>query len=113
MSEANTPQLIGQATPIRTFEMTQYVTGFLEGGLQDWPAQIQDQIFMALERLSHRVELPVAITNAYCDVDYGEAMDRSQDKFFIRVFASEVVVSYEPKNKAQELYEMFKKGRTH
>lgn len=106
-------QLIGQPTHIRTFEIVQNVTGFLEGSINDWPAQMQDQIFEALDRLAERVQLPVCIVAAYCDVDYGEAQDRSQDRIFVRVIASEIVASYEPKNKSQELYEMFKKGRTH
>ena len=119
MSEANPAQLIGQPTAIRTFELTQYVTGYVEGTLADWNAQLQDQIFEALERLSHRIELPVAIVHAYCDIDYGHIDDKTgqmtPDRPFIRVIASEIVASYEPNplNKAQQLYEMFKQGRTH
>lgn len=108
--------IITAPTPVRTWEIVQYVTGPLEGELQDWPANIQDQVFEAFERLVDKVELPLAIVGSVCDVDYGEAVDRTQDKYFVRIIASEIVAAYEPstaKNEAQRLYEQFRKGRVH
>jgi len=80
-------------TGIRTFEIVQYVTGFLEGSMDDWPAQIQDVVYKALERKSHEVELPLAIVHSRCDVDH-DAVD-AQHKFYLHIIASEVVVADE------------------
>jgi hypothetical protein len=107
----NDASLIAPPTGIKTWELKQYTTGFCEGGINDWPAQIQDQIFEALERLSDRVQLPVAIVQAYFDIDYGDPANGVPDKFFVRVIASEIVASYEPRNAAQELYAKFKQGK--
>lgn len=85
-------QIIGQPTAIRTFEIVQYVTGPLEGEFKDWPSNIQDRIMDALDRKSKEVELPLTIVHSYCDIDHGEAMDRSQDRYFLRIIASEIVV---------------------
>ncbi|RTL04963.1 hypothetical protein EKK58_09150 [Candidatus Dependentiae bacterium] len=82
-------------TDIRTFEITNTVTGFLEGTIKDWPAHIQDAIYAALERKAHEVELPLTIVHSRCDIDYGEAEDRSQDKYYIHVIASEIVAKDE------------------
>lgn len=80
---------------IRTFEMVQYVTGYVEGDFNDWPANIQDKILAALERKSQQVELPLTIVHSSCMVDYGETLDRSQDHFYLHVIASEIVVADE------------------
>lgn len=83
---------VKESVGIRTFDLIVYVTGWLDGGIKDWPVQIQDRIWEALERKAHEVELPLTIIESYCDVDYGEAVDRSQDRFFLRCIASEIVV---------------------
>lgn len=77
-------------TGVRTFEIVQYVTGYLEGELKDWPAQIQDAVMQALEKKAHEVELPLTIVTSYCDIDYGERPE--DDKPFLRIIASEIVV---------------------
>jgi len=77
-------------TGVRTFEMIQYINGWLEGGMSDWPAQIQDAIMAALGKKAEEVGLPLTIVACYCDMDYGET--REKDRPFIRVIASEIVV---------------------
>lgn len=76
-------------TNIRTFELLQYVSGFLEGGIDDWPANIQDAIYKALEAKSHAVQLPLTIVMSYCDADVDSEDPRK--KFFVRIIASEIV----------------------
>lgn len=78
--------------PIRTFEMVPTVSGYLEGELKDWPAEIQDIVYKALEVIAARVELPLAIIYSSCEVDHGEAMDGSDDRFYVHIIASEIVV---------------------
>lgn len=88
---------------IRTFEFTQYVTGFLEGQFEDWPDNIQDIIYEAVERKAQQVELPLTIVHSGCYIDYGEAMDRSQDRFYVQVILSEVVVADEREIDKQQI----------
>lgn len=84
-----------QAPGIRTFEIVQYVTGFMEGGVDDWPANMQDAIYAALERKAHEVQLPLKIVHSYCDEDIDSEDERK--RFYVHIIASEVVVKYEPK----------------
>lgn len=85
------PQKGGMSpTGVKTFELVQYVNGYLEGELKDWPANIQDAVMQALERKAREVELPLTIVGSYCDLDYGET--KGQDRFFLRIIASEIVV---------------------
>lgn len=72
-------------TGIHTFESITYVTGFLEGEFEDWPANIQDTIYAAMEKKAKEVELPLALVHAYCDKDLDNG------KFFVRVILSEIV----------------------
>lgn len=72
---------------IRTFCLTVNVSGFLEGNLGDWPANIQDKVLEALEAKSEAEELPLAITNAQCGYDEDEG-------FYVNVWASEVVIGH-------------------
>lgn len=81
-----------QSGRVRTFEIVQYVTGPLEGKLEDWPASIQDAVYQALERKAEEVELPLMVVDSACGIDYGEANDGSQDRFFLHILASEIVV---------------------
>lgn len=80
---------------IRIFEMIQNVTGYIEGELSDWPAQLQDPIYEAVERKAKEVELPLTIVYSRCHIDYGDAQDGTDDKFYIHVIASEIVVADE------------------
>lgn len=74
---------------VRTFEVIQYVSGFLEGGMDDWPANIQDAVYKAMERKSDEVQLPLVIVASFCDVDIDS--EDVNKRFFIRVIASEIV----------------------
>lgn len=74
---------------IRVFEIVQYVSGPLEGKLDDWPPQIQDAVNAALERKSAEVQLPLCIVDSACQIDYGDS--QGQDRFFLRIIASEIV----------------------
>lgn len=85
------PSLIQQATGIKTYEVVVYVSGYLEGELADWPANIQDRLLEALERKAQEVEHPLTIVHSRCDVDYGETS--KDDKFYLHVIASEIVVA--------------------
>lgn len=76
---------------VRIFEMIQYVTSPLEGELDDWPANIQDAIYAALERKAKDVQLPIKIVLAYCDVDYDLDPAKVPSVYFVRVVASEIV----------------------
>lgn len=81
---------------IRTFEILQYISAPLEGELADWPANIQDAVYAALERKSKDVELPLAIVASRCDIDHdAEAEGRPHQKFFLHIVASEVVMADE------------------
>lgn len=82
LSLANVPQ-------IRTFEAVVYTSVLVEGTLTDWPQQMQDQVYEALERLAHKVQLPLTIVAAYGDLDYGD--DGKPDRPYVRIVASEIV----------------------
>lgn len=86
-------------TGIRTFEIVQYISGPLEGELNDWPANIQDAVYAALERKAKEVELPLAIVASRCDIDH-DATD-PQRKFFLHIVASEIVMADEREVKAK------------
>lgn len=49
----------------------------------------------ALELKAAEVELPLTIIHARCDIDYGEKGDGSDDRPYIHVIASEIVVADE------------------
>ena len=72
---------------IRTFEILAKVTGFMEGGMDDWPSNIQDAVYEALERKAAEVQLPLAIVSSYCDKDIDDGT------FYVRVIASEIVAA--------------------
>lgn len=76
---------------IRTFEIVQYVTNFVEGSIDDWPANIQDAVYKALEQKAKQVELPLTIVASYCDIDYGDT--QGQDRPFLRIIASEIIAA--------------------
>lgn len=42
--------IVVRAKALRVFELRADVTGYLPGELKDWPANIQDQIYAAMER---------------------------------------------------------------
>lgn len=58
----------------RQFEVMQYVTGFMPGEIQDWPANIQDEVYKALERKSHQERRDLKIVRSYCDKEVDEQL---------------------------------------
>lgn len=77
---------------VRTFEIVQYVTGYVEcEKMEDLPNNIQDRIFAALEAKSKEVELPLQIVGVKCEIDV-DSEDETR-KFFLHVIASEIVVA--------------------
>lgn len=76
---------------LRTFEILQYVSGFVEGELKDWPANIQDVVYKALEDKSKEVELPLVVVASKCDHDPDEPNPNL--KFWLHIVASEVVMA--------------------
>lgn len=81
--------LVNQTQGIRTFEMVVNVSGFLPGTIDDWPANVQDEIFAAAERKSDEVQLPLKIVHSVCDKDVDTGI------FYIHVTLSEIVVADE------------------
>lgn len=79
-------------TGIRQFEIVVHVSGWLEGTLEDWPANIQDGVYKALEDKSKEVELPLAIVFSKCDHEPTLPDDHPQ-KFYLHIIASEVVMA--------------------
>lgn len=75
---------------IRTYEITANVTGRLEGSLEDWPAQMQDTVYLALERKAEEVGRPLAIIASVCDWDEDHG-------WYVRIVASEIVVKVGPR----------------
>lgn len=78
-----------KSTGVRTFEIVQYITAPLEGDIEQWPSNIQDRIYEALEKKSNDVELPLKIVASYCAIDYGE--NTSEDRPYLHIIASEIV----------------------
>src|SRR5690606_27256706 len=81
-------------TGIRTFEIVQYVSGHLEGAIDDWPAQVQDAVWQALEDKAKEVGLPLSIVLSKCEHD-PELTAEHPHKFWLHIIASEVVMADE------------------
>ena len=81
-------------TGLRVFDLIVYLTGFLDGEFDDWPAKIQDGVLQALQAKADEVELPLVIVNIRCDVDHDKPAD-DPHKFLIHAVASEVVMADE------------------
>lgn len=82
---------IASISNVKTYEIKQYVTQYTEGTLDDWPAQMQDAVYEALDRLAERVEHPVTVVASWMDIDYGDTGD--DDRPFAVIVASEIVVA--------------------
>ena len=77
---------------VRTLELNVTVSHFLEGSVEDWPSNIQDGVYAALERKAVETALPLVIVKSHCDVDHDKE-EGEDGRFFLRVIASEVVMS--------------------
>ena len=87
------------SVPIRTFECVVDINGPLEGTLQDWPANIQDAIYDAMEKMADKVKLPLAVVYSACKYDASNDVPATKDdpglrcgNYFIHVILSEIVV---------------------
>lgn len=76
------------------------VSGWMEGEIQDWPANIQDVIYAALENVAHREKLPLVVVHSRCDIDH-DLEEGAPGYFYVHVVASEVVVADSRDVKAQ------------
>lgn len=76
----------------RVFKMTQYVSGFLAGGFDDWPAQIQDPVLAAMDKLSAKHKIPLAIIGAICDKDIDLSTD-AKTWYYVHIEVSEIVAA--------------------
>lgn len=76
-------------TSVRTFEIVQNVSGQLEGELRDWPPNIQDKVWEALDRLSKKERIPVAVVGSECGFDIND--NGIGGTWYVRVLASEIV----------------------
>jgi len=87
MTDAKTSQ-------IRTFQIYQSISGYVDGKIDDWPASLQDPIYMALERKAKQVQLPLSIVYSACEIDPDIPEDRP-GHFYVHVVASEIVIADE------------------
>lgn len=78
-----------KSTHIRMFDCVQYVTAYLPGELDDWPSNIQDLVYAALERMAHRAQLPLKVVMAYCNRDIDA--ESVEPKYYVHIIASEIV----------------------
>ena len=70
---------------VRLFEMVCDVTGYPGPVFEEWPANLQDLIYKAMEDKSREVGLPLALVLSRAD------KDPDTGKFFVHVVLSEVV----------------------
>lgn len=78
---------------VRTWQIVLDADGYYEGGIDDWPAYLQDKIYAALENLSKQVELPVVIVySGFHNNEHASDAHKEQYPYFMWVVASEVVV---------------------
>lgn len=83
-----------QTTGIRTFEVVVSVTSFMQGKIDDWPSNVQDHVYGALERKSREEGIPLVIVYSESKVD-PDVPEGMAGRFYIHVIASEVVVADE------------------
>lgn len=76
----------------RVFRLVQYVDGYLEGGFDDWPASIQDPVLAAMDRLSAKHKIPLAIIGAVCDKDLDLSTD-AKAWYYVHIEVSEIVAT--------------------
>ena len=89
-----TETLMPSPKPIRTFDLAANVNGWLDGTIDDWPANIQDVLYAALERKAKEVQLPIVIVYSKCEID-PDVPEGSPGHFYLHVIASEIVIADE------------------
>lgn len=85
---------VDKTTSIRTFELDVSVSGKLDVPFEDWPANIQDGILEALEKIAQREQIPLNIVHAKYMVDHDKAEDEP-GRHYLHVIASEIVMADE------------------
>lgn len=83
-----------RTTQIRTFELDVAISAPLDVPFDDWPANIQDGIWKAMEAIAERERLPLKIVHAA----YAKDVDLHEDApgyHYLHVIASEVVMADE------------------
>lgn len=83
-----------KTTGIKTFELDVPVSGPLDVPFEDWPANIQDGIWAALEHLADREQLPLKIVHAKYMTD-PDLPPEAPGHHYLHVIASEVVMADE------------------
>lgn len=78
---------------VRVFDMTVSVSAYPGDKLDDWPANIQDGVYHAVETLGDQLQIPLAIVDSRADMDPDEKQENGDPVFFIHVVISEVVMA--------------------
>lgn len=81
-----------QPVAIRTFELIVSISGPLDVPMEDWPANVQDAIMAALERISQRERLPLKIVHAEYKRD-PDIEPHMPGHHYLHVVASEIVMA--------------------
>lgn len=87
MSDIISPQLTQQN--VKVWDLLVEINAPLEGKLDDWPPNVQDHIHECVEAKAKELELPLAIVDSCCFIDYGDTP--GDDKYMLQVVVSEVV----------------------
>lgn len=80
------------ADGVRVFDMTVGVDAYPGDKLDDWPANIQDGVYAAVETLADELQIPLAIVDSRADKDEDETLPDGRPLFYIHVVISEVVM---------------------
>lgn len=94
MKPHNKDAVLAKHTGIRTFEVVQYVSAPIPGDtIDDYPNNIQDVLYKALEKLAKKVKLPLVIVHVGCyeNFDY-DGTNPMHSKWYLWVVASEIVI---------------------
>lgn len=83
-----------KSTGIRTFELDVSISGPLSVPFDDWPANIKDGIYAAMERLAAQVQLPLQMVYAEYKIDHDKQEDEP-GRHFLHVIVSEIVIADE------------------
>ena len=80
------------ADGVRVFDMTVGVDAYPGEKIDDWPANIQDGVYAAVEALGNELQIPLAIVDSRADKDEDDTLPDGRPLFFIHVVISEVVM---------------------
>ncbi len=86
--------VVDKTTDIRTFEGAFPISGKLDVPFADWPSNIQDGIWEALDALASKVELPLQVVYAEYRTD-PDVPEEAPGRHYLHVVVSEVVMADE------------------